>query len=80
MRNAALACSKHLPIDEGKTILPRYTKLDKSGQHSLAKSLGSQSKQQPGHLQQPLAEFDSPCLTIYSGNKSSYGSFLILCF
>jgi hypothetical protein len=45
---------------EGITIQLRFTKIDIIGQHSHAKSLRSQSKQQPGEQKKPLAEFDSP--------------------
>jgi hypothetical protein len=67
--NGRRAIGKHssLPIykadegkTEGKTIQPSFTKLDNIGQHSHAKRLRSPSKQQPGDLKKPLAEFDSP--------------------
>ena len=48
------------PTGEGKTIQPRCTKLDNIGQNSYVTSLRRQSKQQPSHLKEPLAEFDSP--------------------
>src|SRR6266571_1264550 len=45
---------------EGKTIQPRFTKLDEIGQNSHEKRLRGHSKQPPGQLKKPLAEFVSP--------------------
>jgi hypothetical protein len=63
---------------EGITIQLRFTKIDIIGQHSHAKSMKSQSKQQPSEQKKPLAEFDSPPSP--PGTRGGNGLPALVCF